>query len=165
MEKFLVEPVSVGATPANVFDLGMLLPSGSENPHFQATAKPASGQDPNRGLLYDYFLYDNTFVPLVGSVDPGFDWAQDAAQSSKLAEWPVTVFIQGDDDDDVAMDVCASVAKRLGGKKGRLCIAKGRGHLFEGARFVDDEAPGMDAVRRAVDELDQAVAASLNDSA
>jgi hypothetical protein len=165
IEPFLIESVAVGSTPPNTFHLNMLLPSGSKNPHFEAPAKTRSEQDPNRGMLYDYYVYENAYVPLVGSVDPGFDWAEDATQSSRLAEWPVTVFIQGDADDDVNIDVCASVAKRLGTKKGRLFVAEGQGHLFEGTMFLEDETPAMDAVRRAVDDLDQAVAEGLKNSA
>lgn len=164
VEKFLVEPVSVGGSPPNVFDTGMLLPNGDKNENFLAPAKPPSEQDPNRGMLYDYFLYNNTYVSLVGSVDAGFDWAQDAAQSAKLAEWPPTILIQGDDDDDVAMDVCASVADKLG-DKGKLFLAEDLGHLFEASSFIDDNAPGMHIVRRAVDELDQIVSAALDNPA
>lgn len=168
VEHLLVEPVSVGTNSATVFELDMLLPSGAKNLHFQESAQPASdvsGQDPNRGILYDYYLYDNAYVSLVGGVDAGFDWAKDAASSPKLEEWPVTVFIQGDADVDVDKDVCASVAQLLGDKKGRWCIAVGQGHLFEKASFIEDEGPGMDVVRQAVDELDRAVAAGLNASA
>lgn len=162
IERFVAESVSVGNSPPNIFYVDMLQPSSSKNPQFQAPPKPPNTRDPSRGLLYDYYVYENQYVPLIGSVDPGFDWAEDPAQASRLARWPVTVFIQGDEDDDVNIDVCASVAKRLGDKKAKFCVAKGQGHLFEGTMFIEDDLPGMDAVRQAIDELDKAVAVALN---
>ena len=165
VEPYLVGPATVGKTPypPSVFYLERLLPSGAKNPDFEEPKQVLGmdpSQDPNRGLLYDYFLYLNAYEPLVSSVDPGYEWASNGSQVSRLAEWPVTVLIQGDADDDVKMDVCADTARWLGEEKGRLYVAKGQPHLFEMAKFLEDRTPGMEAVRQALHALDAAVAAA-----
>jgi acetyl esterase/lipase len=158
------EPVSVGTTPTVVFSVDMVLPSGLKNPDFQPSFHSqvdSHGQDPNRGLLYYYYLQENRFVPLVGSVDLGFDWASDPASSSKLVEWPFTILIQGDEDVDVHMDVCVSVARSLGPAKAKLIMAPGQGHRFQKTSFIEDVGPGMDEIRTAMRELELAVDRNL----
>jgi hypothetical protein len=160
VEHLLAEPVTVGTTPPSVFHLDMLLPSGAKNPGFEASSQlpfDRQCQDPNRGLLYDYFLHGNDFLAFVDSVDAGFSWATDAT-NSKLDDWPSTIFIQGDNDEDVDKDVCISVAKSLG-PKAKLIIAQGQGHLFEGRSFIEDKTPGMDAIRLAIRALEDALTA------
>ncbi|KAK3935274.1 lipase 2 [Diplogelasinospora grovesii] len=163
VDPFIAEPVSIGnsAFPPAIFYLDCLLPSGSKNPTFEVpdeVLSPGVGQDPSRGMLYDYFLYDNAFLSMVGSVDLGFDWARDESQRSRLTAWPVTIFIQGDDDPDVSPSVCEDVVQALGREKAKLCLAKGRAHLFEKTSYVEDTDEGMDAVRHAIDELDKSLA-------
>ena len=167
VEPFLGGPATVGKTPypPSVFYLERLLESGAKNPDFEEPKEVLGmdpSQDPNRGLLYDYYLYLNAYEPLVSSVDPGYEWASQESQASRLAEWPVTVLIQGDADDDVKMDVCVDVARWLGDEKGRIYIAKGQGHLFEMSKFLEDKTPGMEAVRQALHALDAAVFAALS---
>lgn len=140
-----------------------MLPSGSKNPSFarpkEAPAEFVHG-NPNRVVLYDYYLYENMYVPLVGDVDPGFEWAKTEAGRAKLATWPTTILIQGDRDDDVKIDVCSHVAECLG-SKAKFCLSKGQEHLFEAGSFIEDEGPGMDTVRQAVGKLDDAVSKAM----
>ncbi|KAK0642207.1 Alpha/Beta hydrolase protein [Cercophora newfieldiana] len=161
---FVSEPVTVGRhifDPSGVFSLASLLPSGAKNPSFQPDKKLPEGftEDPARGLLFDYYLYENLFLDLVGSVDPGFDWA--AADEAKLGKWPMTIFFHGDDDDDVNLDVCTSVVKSLG-DRAQFFMAKGQGHLFEKAYFLEDLGEDrntpLGAVLKAIDALDRVVA-------
>jgi len=165
---YISEPVAVGRSvfdTSGVFDIRCLLPSGTRNPSFQADKKLPEGftDDPNRGLLYDYFLYENLFLDFVGGVDPGFDWARGAtdAEKAKLRDWPVTILIQGDDDMDLSPELGVSVAERLG-EKGVYFEAKGQGHLFEKGSFLEDlgedRGTPLGAVLNAIDALDQVVA-------
>jgi hypothetical protein len=162
VEKFITEPVTVGRrADYGFFSLSKLLPSGARNPEFQASSV-APKIDPgtmgaNRGLLYDYYVYQNMYEALVGSVDDGFDWAKDPAQKSKLEAWPMTIFIQGTADDDVDMDVSVSSAAKLGDRA--IIHLVDAGHLYESDSYVEDAGPKMDTVRKAVDDLDKVVAA------
>ncbi|KAL1840233.1 hypothetical protein VTK73DRAFT_3816 [Phialemonium thermophilum] len=155
---YCAEPLSVGQTPLSLFRLDMLLPSGARNPDV-TPAKPVA----LRHRLYAYFVRTNAYGDLVGKVDRGFGWARrDPAgrRDDELADWPVTVFIQGDDDHDTPVEVCASVAEALG-ERARFCLARGQDHCFEVNCFLEDgDRPGMEAVREALGELDQAVAAA-----
>ncbi|KAK3323121.1 Alpha/Beta hydrolase protein [Cercophora scortea] len=172
VETYMVEPVSVGRSPYDplaIFYVDSLLPDGSKNPDFSSAGRqppPNNDQDQNRGLLYDYWLYENAFITMVDSVDLGFDWAADEHQKTKLKEWPVTIFIQGSSDLDVSPDVCADVASALGPEKAIYCEAPGQDHLFEAHKFLEDhliDEAGqdcMDAVRKAVAELDKVVASN-----
>ncbi|KAK1829804.1 Alpha/Beta hydrolase protein [Podospora conica] len=156
------DDVTVGRHPwdrAAVFRLASLLPSGARNPEFDpATAPLPEGNDgpAERGLLYDYFVYENLFPDLIGGreVDRGFD----APEAEGLDKWPVTVMIQGDADDDVDPAVCRDVAEKLGGRA-MLFVAEGKGHLFERSKFLEEvEADeGLLAVRRAMEALDGVV--------
>ena len=157
--------MTVGRHPwdqSAIFHLSWLLPSGMRNasfdPQHPPPPPPGNDGDPLRGMLYDYFLYENLFPDLVGTaVDPGFDWAQDTA-SWKLERWPMTIMIQGDADDDVDPDVCRDVASKLG-RKAVLCVAEGKGHLFEKAKFLEDveSEEGLAAVTKAIAVLDEVV--------
>lgn len=89
--------------------------------------------------------------------DPGYEWAVTDPHGLKLAQWPTTILIQGDSDPDVDMDVTVQTAKNLGPEKAKLFIAEGQSHLFEAASFLEDEGVGMDAVRCAIKELDNAL--------
>ncbi|KAK0747171.1 Alpha/Beta hydrolase protein [Schizothecium vesticola] len=155
------EDVTVGCHPwdrSGIFHLESLLPDGTRNPAFdetKAVLPPGNDGAPERGLLYDYFLYENLFPDLVGGrqVDAGFD-----SPPATGERWPVTVMIQGDADDDVDPGVCRDVAGKLGGRA-MLFVAEGKGHLFERTKFWEEvEAEGgLVAVRRAVEALDGVV--------
>jgi hypothetical protein len=159
VERYIAAPVSVGMNASRAsFYMDSLLASGEKNPDWvPPLGKPEGFRgDDGRGMLYDYYLYENMFLPLVGEADPGFDWATQESGKEKLAKWPVTVLIQGDADVDVSPDVSASVAKALG-PRAVFCEAKGQEHLFECASWIKDETSGMEAVRRAVKAVDKAV--------
>ncbi len=170
VEQYLREPVSAGHSifdPSAVFYPDQLLPDGSRNPDFVRPAKvPAKyNQDPNRGLLYDYYLYENMFLALVDNVDVGFDWAEDGTEEgrAKLREWPVTVFVHGSGDDDVAPAVCQDAARKLGPGKGIYIEAKDQPHLFERTKYLEEIEQGeagenpLRAVAKATAELDRIV--------
>jgi hypothetical protein len=139
----------------------MILNSGLKNSNFSPHDTPkvpdTEQRVPHRGILYSHYLQNNLFVPLLGEVDPGFDWASDPAAEAKLANWPFTVLLQGDKDEDVDWDVCASVAKSLGPAKAKIFTAAGQGHRFGRESFLEDNEPGIDQVLSAVRELDRAV--------
>ncbi|KAI1123411.1 alpha/beta-hydrolase [Nemania abortiva] len=164
VQKYFDEPVSVGSTPvadSMIFYPGSLTESGAKNAGFKRP-KPAcspSGGDGgiSRGCLYDYYVYENAFLPMLESVDLGYEWAKYDPQSQKLADWPPTVFIHGNSDPDVDVDVPITAAGCLGSEKAKLIMAEGQEHLFEAACFLEDEGVGMDAVRRAIKELDKAL--------
>jgi acetyl esterase/lipase len=162
VQKHVTEPVSVGvpeAGDATVFSLEKLLPSGTKNPDFKPAQPPVSGNSEAvpRGCLYDYWLYKNAFLDLVGDVDPGYDWAKIEDGKAKLDIWPTTIIIQGNDDYDVDFKVSSHMVEALGEDKVKLCVADGQGHLFEATKFLEDDVAGMDAVRTAVQHLDQVV--------
>ncbi|KAF8155378.1 Alpha/Beta hydrolase protein [Mycena galopus ATCC 62051] len=179
VEGMLSEPVSVGTSPYQLtFAVGMLDAEGKRNSAFElqdrepgSVPEEAQGiyrphyqqpQEPNRGLLYDYFVRKNMYPTLVDrAVDPGFEWARDPHYKSQLAAWPVTVFIQGDDDPDVPMRVSKDAADALGPGRGVFCLAQGMNHLYEADKFLEDGGLGMDAVREAVRALDEAVGEAL----
>jgi hypothetical protein len=144
-----------------IFYLDSLTESGAKRAGYERP-KPASGPSGSdgelpRGCLYDYFLYENAYIPMLGSVDPGYEWAKTDSQTLKLANWPTTVFIQGDEDFDVDADVTVEAARSLGPEKARLIMAKGQPHLFEARCFLEDGGVEMDAIRCAVKELDEAI--------
>ncbi|KAI0454928.1 alpha/beta-hydrolase [Xylaria acuta] len=160
MQKYLDEPVSVGSEHVadSIFYPDSLTETGAKKAGYERpspTARPSDGNDGlSRGCLYDYFVHENTFVPMLDSYDPGYEWATTHPEGSKFAQWPTTILIQGDSDPDVDADVAIQTAKNLGPKKARLFIAKGQSHLFEAASFLEDKGLGMDAVRLAIKELD-----------
>lgn len=129
------------------------------DPSFDGTNAPLpQGNDGpgERGLLYDYFVYENVFPDLIGGreVDRGFDSPPPPAGD----KWPMTVMIQGDADDDVDPAVCGDVAGVLG-ERARLFVAEGKGHLFERSKFWEEVEgdEGLVSVRRAVEALDAVV--------
>jgi hypothetical protein len=159
----LTTPISVGVTQcgdsdARSFDLEKLLPSGAKNPDFKMLSH---GPQPDaegipRGCLYDFYLYNNKFVELVGDVDPGYDWP--VSDVERRRNWPPTIIIQGNADVDVDMAVSTHMVDCLGPDKVRLCLAEGEEHSFEAACYLEDDSGGMDAVRFAVSVLDDVVA-------
>ena len=140
-------------------------PRGPKVDPFSKTEFPPPGNDKNnnRGLLYDYYVYNGEFIALLEGVDLGFSWTDDAEHKSKLQEWPITIFIQGDADEGVREDVCSDTARLLG-ERAVYFMAPGQNHLFERTYFLEDEVRDqegrdvMDAVRRAIGALDRAVA-------
>ncbi|KAK1659038.1 hypothetical protein BDP55DRAFT_757056, partial [Colletotrichum godetiae] len=91
MSHHLSTPVSIGTTSANnprVFHVDKILQDGTKNTEFALPPLPIS-DDGNcdefpRGCLYDYYLYRNEFLNLVGEVDPGYEWAKAEGASVDL---------------------------------------------------------------------------------
>ncbi|KAK1522624.1 uncharacterized protein CCOS01_10336, partial [Colletotrichum costaricense] len=144
--KVIVGGSSAGVTSANnpqVFHVEKILPDGAKNTAF--VLPPLSISDDGncdefpRGCLYDYYLYRNEFLNLVGEIDPGYEWAESEMGESRAAAWPPTTIIQGDADEDVDLSP----------------------HLYEATRFIEDDMSGMDAVRQAVSNLEADVARAL----
>ncbi|KAJ8125803.1 hypothetical protein O1611_g7834 [Lasiodiplodia mahajangana] len=164
VQKYLDEPVSVGLTPvadSMIFYLDSLTESGIKRAGYERpkpTHRPSDGDGGiSRGCLYDYYVYENAFLPMLEPLDKGYEWAQSDPQCQKLAHWPITIFIHGNSDPDVDIDVSIQAARSLGPEKAKIIIAEGQEHLFEAASFLEDEGVGMDAVREAVKELDEAL--------
>ncbi|KAI0107819.1 alpha/beta-hydrolase [Nemania sp. FL0031] len=164
VQKYFDEPVSVGQTPVSesmVFYLDSLTKSGTKRSGYErpkTTHSPSDSEsEVSRGCLYDYYVYENAFLPMLGPLDKGYEWAQSDLNAQKLAHWPPTIFIHGDSDPDVDIDVPIQAARNLGPEKAKFIIAKGQEHLFEAASFLEDEGVGMEAVRHAVKELDKAL--------
>ncbi|KAI3541573.1 hypothetical protein CSPX01_07381 [Colletotrichum filicis] len=168
MSHHLSAPVSIGVTSANnpqVFHVEKILPDGAKNTAFVLPPLPIS-DDGNcdefpRGCLYDYYLYRNEFLNLVGEIDPGYEWAESEMGESRAAAWPPTTIIQGDADEDVDLSVSTHMVHCLGDSKVKLFLAEGQPHLYEATRFIEDDMSGMDAVRQAVSNLEADLARAL----
>ncbi|KAH8664330.1 Alpha/Beta hydrolase protein [Xylariales sp. PMI_506] len=170
MAAYITAPVEASPAAPKGFDGTvftvdrLLLPSGARDPGFtppRPENPPGGGESGGegggwpRGCLYDYYLYNNAFPDLVGHVDLGFEWAKQDPLGEKLKAWPPTIFILGDEDVDVSPDLIHHTVDALGPKKTRLCTAKGQGHLFEAASYIEDETEAMNSVRNAVAFLDE----------
>lgn len=140
----------------------MVLPSGAKNLHFDPKSQvpvDRNNQDPNRGMLYEYFVHRNAFLAYVGKVDPGFGWQADKTvnkTNEKLRDWPFTIMLEGDKDEGVDKAVCMDVSATLG-SRALLLMAQGEGHLFGRASFLEDQGPGMDEIRLAAGVLGETV--------
>ncbi|VUC29474.1 unnamed protein product [Clonostachys rosea] len=109
-----------------------------------------SAEATQRGPLYEYFIYKNQFLSLVGDSDRGYKWAKDPEYSPKVKDWPVTIIIHGDADRGVPLDVSEQMRACLGQDKVIIFVAKDQDHLFELDKFIEDPGSEMDAVRSAV---------------
>lgn len=168
IERYISEPASVGKSvdPEDVFYLDRLLPNGAKNPDFRVPSRvtiPGFNGEQGRGILYDYHLHENMFEPLLNDVDPGLEWPKDENMREKLGDWPVTIFIQGDEDVPVDKAVSSDTADALGPERAIYIEAKGQGHLFMRYKYLEDSIrdpdgkDAMDTVRRALEELDRVV--------
>ncbi|PNY26369.1 Uncharacterized protein TCAP_03701 [Tolypocladium capitatum] len=167
MADIIAGPMMVGATApgaASAFRLEKLRADGSKDPDYKTPPAPAPAQDgppPKhaRGELYDYYTYKNGWLDLVGEIDVGYEWAREKSPAARdrVAKWPPTVVLHGNADYDVPLDVSEQMRDCLGGDKVSLFVADGQPHLYELTRFIDDDAPGMGAVRDAVKRLDEIV--------
>lgn len=165
MEAVISLPLAVGVSPKgnpSVFEVEMLMPDGSKNPNYKPPTPEVEVNPPkhSRGELYDYFTYKNSWLDLVGSIDPGYVWAKDGGAKDRVSRWPPTVIFHGNEDFDVPLDVSQAMKQSLGDDKVKLIVADGQPHLFEGTKFIEDEAPGMEAVKEAVAVLDSLVVQS-----
>lgn len=160
MAEFITGDAIVGVTPStsiSKFYPEKLLADFSKNPDFVAPKGTNSAEDEfhdNRGLLYDYYTYNNAFIKLLGDTDPGYDWA--VTDDVRRKKWPQTVIFHGNEDYDVELDVSEDMKKKLGDRVD-LFIAEGKPHLFERGLFLEDDDSGMKAVKEAIARLDEIV--------
>lgn len=158
--EFITGDAIVGVTPStstSKFYPEKLLADFSKNADFVAPKGTNPAEDEfhdNRGLLYDYYTYNNAFIKLLGETDPGYDWA--VTDDARRKKWPQTVIFHGNDDYDVELDVSEDMKKKLGDRVD-LFIAEGKPHLFERALFLEDDDSGMKVVREAIARLDEIV--------
>ncbi|KAM0247589.1 hypothetical protein ACHAQJ_009808 [Trichoderma viride] len=164
MEKFIAGPIQVGdmLPDESTFVLDKLTPDGAKNPNFTPPPKPHEDGSSviYRAMLYDYYTFNNSFVDIVGSVDPGYQWAKLPDAKERIAQWPRTVIFHGNNDPDVELNVSEDMRDCLGEDKVSLFIADGQPHLYELEKFIEDDAPGMDVVKQSVARLDEIVASS-----
>jgi hypothetical protein len=163
MEKFITGPIQVGEMlpDESTFVLDKLTPDGAKNPSFTPPLPHEAGSSGiDRTMLYDYYTFNNSFVDMVGSIDPGYQWAKLPDAKERRAQWPKTVIFHGDNDPDVELNVSEDMRDCLGEDKVTLFIAEGQPHLYELENFIEDDAPGMDIVKKSVARLDEIVASS-----
>ncbi|KAJ3464415.1 hypothetical protein MRS44_009201 [Fusarium solani] len=163
--EFISRPIEVGKQEVGSiasFALDKLLPGGSKNPNYKAPQAPVIQDPPKhpRGHLYEYYIYKNAWLDLVGEIDAGYTWAKDASNRQRVENWPPTVLIHGDADLHVPLNSAEQMREYLGDDKVRLFVANGLHHLFETFYFLEDDEPGMSAVRDALKCLDGIVAAA-----
>lgn len=160
MAKHIAGPIQVGddAPDESTFFPEKLTPDGAKNPNFAPPTPGAEYQENHRGMLYDYYTFNNSFVEMTGSVDPGYQWAKRPGARDRVAAWPRTVIFHGNNDPDVELNVSEDMRDCLGEEKVTLIVADGQPHLYELEKFLEDDAPGMDVVRQAVARLDEIVA-------
>lgn len=155
------EPVTAeGVPPHALFCLDSILPSGKKNHGYVRPKDMEVDRSKVRGNRYAYYVTTNAFVPMLGEIDRGFEWAIGERERDNLRKWPFTVLIHGDSDAGVDVDVAMHVKACLG-DRAALFLAKGEDHLFEAESFLEDPDEKMDVVRDAVAELDRAVGAAL----
>ncbi|KAH6609829.1 hypothetical protein Trco_003175 [Trichoderma cornu-damae] len=156
--RFIAGPIQVGdmRPDESTFVLDKLTPEGAKNPNF-TPPKPhqAAAGEPCRGMLYDYYTFNNSFVGIVGSVDPGYQWAKLPDAKERLARWPKTMIFHGSNDPDVELSVSEDMRDCLGEDKVSLFVADGQPHLYELEKYIEDDAPGMDVVKLSVARLDE----------
>ncbi|KAI5457018.1 Alpha/Beta hydrolase protein [Mariannaea sp. PMI_226] len=161
-------PLTVGDTDKTSsinFAVERLLPSGLKNPDFvrpkEEEEQPQGGDLAKRlrGAMYEYYTYNNAWPDLVGEIDQGYDWTKDPANAARVAEWPPTVIIHGDDDHGAPIGISEIMQQALGEDKVKLIVAKGLDHLYEIESFIEEsDLPGMGTVRESLEILDGIVA-------
>ncbi|KAH7014465.1 uncharacterized protein B0I36DRAFT_436433 [Microdochium trichocladiopsis] len=153
---FFAEPVQVGSMTRGhkvYFCPDMLeAETGLRNRAYKAPEAPSAplgdnssgAADPEvgRGELYDYLLFNNRYLDLIGrDIDVGFAWADPkngTTRDEKLAAWPPTIIIAADADTDVSPAVTTDITALLGPSKAQVFTAQGMWHLFMADWFLDD---------------------------
>jgi hypothetical protein len=134
-----------------IFHLDKLTAIGSKNVGYVCPPViEESTEATQRGVLYEYLIYQNQYLDLVGDLDRGYHWAKELEYNSKVKDWPAIIVIHGDADQGVPLDVSEQMRACLGQDKVFIFVAKGQDHLFELDRFIEDAGPEMDTVRSAV---------------
>ena len=164
VEAVLSGPAIVGRSlpgDQKAFAVSKLLTNGDRNPDY----KPADADKPltkdeedfwdKRSILYDYYIHRNQWTKLVGDLDPAFGTA--AFTAEKKAAWPPTVVFHGNEDYDVPLGLNELMRDAVGSQTVSLFVADGQPHLYEAARFIEDQDACMNAVRQAVARLDDIV--------
>ncbi|TQV94153.1 pirin [Cordyceps javanica] len=147
------------------FCVAALREDGSRDPDFcPPPAEPDTRSDEERrlwdarALLYRYLIHRNRWPGLTAALDGGREWTTWSA--ARRARWPPTVVFHGSADAAVPLEVSERLRDVMGAERVALFVAEGRDHLFERALFLEDEEPGMDAVRDAVAKLVEVVKAA-----
>ncbi|KAF7561955.1 hypothetical protein G7046_g2178 [Stylonectria norvegica] len=152
--------VSPEGSPAS-FVVEKLLDDGMRNPDWKPPQPAQKSSGRTKGDLYDYYIYKNAWVDLLGEIDPGYDWAKDPAAKSRYDKWPTTIILHGDADTDVPLDVTLQMEKCLGERKVSVFVVPGQGHLFELMNFLEDEVPGKMEIWNALSSLVGAVTVEM----
>lgn len=146
-----------GHEGAASFRVEALGEDGSRDPGFRSTAPVDTRTEEERTLwdqrskLYVYYIYENLWPGMTAAMDVAREWQEWTAE--RKAKWPPTVIFHGNSDNGVPLGVSEEMRRVLGEDKVCLFIASGEDHLFERAMFLEDDAPGMVAVRDAVARL------------
>jgi hypothetical protein len=159
MTQFINLPLWLGQTPVNSptsFEVARLLPNGLKNTEFHQLEEQLRTK-PHRGTLYEFYINKNTWLDLVGDIDPGYEWAKKPENAARVEEWPPTVIFHGDNDPDVPLGVSQLMQQGLGKDKVKIVVAEGLTHLFELMSYLEEDTPGMDVVRGALRCLDEIV--------
>lgn len=104
-----------------------------------------------RALLYRYLIYHDRWPGMTAALDGGREWH--AWTAARRAQWPPTVVFHGSADSAVPLQVSEQLREVMGADRVSVFVAEGQDHLFERAMFLEDNKPGMDAVRDAVAKL------------
>ncbi|KAM3539054.1 hypothetical protein ARSEF1564_008019 [Beauveria bassiana] len=151
-----------GHENASIFRPEALLEDGTRDPDFQL---PVAEEDTRteaekrlweaRALLYRYFIHQNRWPALTAALDGGREWR--GWERERKGRWPRTVVVHGSGDAAVPLRVSEELREVMGGQRVEVVVAEGQDHLFERAMFLEEQRPGMDAVREAVAKLVEVV--------
>lgn len=167
MQEAISGPLVVGSSipggheKAGIFRVEALTPDGTYDPHFQSPepTDPRSAVDKKlwgqRELLYSYYIHRNLYPGMTAAMDGGREWHDWSAE--RKAQWPPTVIFHGNADTAVPLEVSSDFLTVMGADRVFMFVAQGQDHLFERARFIEEDAPGMEAVRDAVARLSSLV--------
>ncbi|KAJ6781531.1 hypothetical protein PWT90_05018 [Aphanocladium album] len=167
VEAALTGPLVVGRSIPNghdgaaVFRTSALLDNGARDPGFtpEVVADTRSEEEKQhwdaRALLYRYLIHKNRWPAMTAAMDGGREWKTWPAERKE--KWPPTVIFHGSGDSAVPLAVSEGLRDVMGEGRVSLFVAEGQDHLFERAMFLEDDEPGMDAVRDAVAKLVEVV--------
>lgn len=152
-----------GHENASIFRPEALLQDGRRDPDFQLPV--AEEEDTRteaekrlweaRALLYRYFIHQNRWPALTAALDGGREWR--GWERERKEKWPRTVVVHGSGDAAVPLRVSEELREVMGGQRVEVVVAEGQDHLFERAMFLEEQRPGMDAVREASAKLVEVV--------
>ncbi|KAJ4144530.1 hypothetical protein LMH87_003411 [Akanthomyces muscarius] len=167
VEPALAGPLVVGRSipnghdDASIFRVDALQSDAARDPAWTPPAVPDTRTPQEkqmwdaRALLYRYLIYHNRWPDMTAALDGGREWH--AWTAARRAQWPPTVIFHGSADSAVPLEVSEQLREVMGADKVSVFVAEGQDHLFERAMFLEDERPGMNAVRDAVAKLVEVV--------